>query len=229
MGGTRLALIACAALSTLVVPSTVAAAGPADNYLFGVSDGAVRLNAPGEPLPIQFSELDNTGATLQFDLFSPGPAGGPSEEGDCGGGKAIESTLWREFYPPKDGTATIAVTFNDSVDWLFRLVPFDPLTNEPDQSLPCADDHVSAPGGEVLTTRVVGGGAYKLQIGSGLLSDTGAASLVLVYTPDADPPATITTTSPTIVTPASIVLQTSKKCKKSKKRKKRGKKRKCKK
>jgi hypothetical protein len=157
------AAVACFAL--LAVAPTAATAVPPthDHYL-----QSLRLNEDGSRLERRqtLTDTQNTAeATVQSDVFNPGPSGqpgsgGPPEPTTCQS-SSYGRTVWYDMYPDVNGLVRLqAIGFNTAIS----VVPFNRRTAVPSfGSRQCADQS-TGPAEEFLVS-VRGGRAYTIQIG----------------------------------------------------------------
>jgi hypothetical protein len=161
----KLLAAAAGCLALLAAAPTGASAAPPanDNYL-----QSLRLNEDGSRLERRqtLTDSQNTAeATVQSDVFNPGPSGqpgsgGPPEPTTCQS-SSYGKTVWYDMYPDVNGLVRLqAIGFNTAIS----VVPFNRRTAVPSfGSRQCADQS-TGPAEEFLVS-VRGGRAYTIQIG----------------------------------------------------------------
>lgn len=159
-----LIVLLAAVLALAVVPASAQAVAPAnDNYF-----SAQRINQPDSLLQDDFQDFtkNTTDATVQADLFTPGPGGGGAEITRCDFSSGRQAyygkTVWYDFFPDVDGEVLLQAAGFDAV---IGLVPYEFDTAEPffDEWV-CADDPDAA-ATETALFDVEAGRSYSIQIG----------------------------------------------------------------
>lgn len=163
------ALSTGAAALLLAAPGSASAQAPPpenDHYL-----QSARVNDPGDRLPSRSTVRfrgDNSGATVQADLFSPcGVAqcpAGPPEPTTCevnGTPHPYGKTVWYDFHPDRAALARIQV--NALFDPIIGIFEFNRRTAQPRGSAECIDrlDFTN----EELEVPVRRGRSYTVQVG----------------------------------------------------------------
>jgi len=156
---TRILLALAAALLALPASMAHAQAPPVNDHYFE----SLRLNAPGERLDRTNTlrdERNTTAATVQGDVLTPGPGGGPPELTRCGQTN-YGNTIWYDVYPDVQGLLRLRASGYDTV---ISVIPFNRTTLRPDfERALCIDDSSSTT--EELLAEVAKGRAYTIQIG----------------------------------------------------------------
>lgn len=168
----RRARLLLVAISLLTVPSTAAAAPPAnDNYL-----DSIPINAPSTRLTREEVKdiRDTREATVQTDLFAPAASGGGGEPIRCND-RLFGKTIWYDFHPDSFGTVELQTAGFDSV---LAIYEFDRRTSRITRLAGCQD---AAGVTEDLFLEVVKGRSYTVQLG-GADAGMGPASGDLQFT-----------------------------------------------
>lgn len=177
------ALIGCLALLALAGASATAAPPTNDHYL-----QSLRLNEDGSRLERRDTlrdVRDTSEATVQTDVFNPGPngqpgSGGPAEPTTCQS-STYGKTVWYDMYPDVNGLVRLRANGFNSV---ISVVPFNRRTGAPSfGSRQCADQS-TGPAEEFLVS-VRGRRAYTIQIG-GVNDAFGSLEFLFDFLADTD-------------------------------------------
>jgi hypothetical protein len=176
---TRILLAVAGALLALPASMALAQTPPVnDNYF-----DSLRLNAPGERLERTDTlrdQRDTTAATVQGDVLTPGPGGGPPELTRCGQ-TSYGNTIWYDVYPDVQGLLRLRASGYDTV---ISVIPFSRTTLRPDfDRAICIDDSSSTT--EELLAEVAKGRAYTIQIG-GANGASGVVEFLFDFLADRD-------------------------------------------
>ena len=175
--------LACLALLAAGSATAMAAPPTNDHYL-----QSLRLNEDGSRLERRDTlrdVRDTTEATVQTDVFNPGPngqpgSGGPPEPTTCQA-STYGKTVWYDMYPDVNGLVRLRATGFNTV---IAVVPFNRRTAVPDfGSRQCADQS-TGPAEEFLVS-VRGGRAYTIQIG-GVSNAFGSLEFLFDFLADTD-------------------------------------------
>jgi hypothetical protein len=180
------AAVTAAAFTATSAPA-LAVPPPNDNYL-----ASTELNEKGAPLEAELTDpVDTTDATVQSDLFNPGPDGQPlggdgPESTQCNG-TVFGKTVWWDFHPPVDGGVEIKT---DGFDNVVSVYQWDDKTSKIVRTVQCQDASSSTDEDMILTDEVKKGRAYTIQVGGvtgpGGLIASGPLSLDFLYLADTD-------------------------------------------
>jgi hypothetical protein len=184
----RSLLVAAVAAAALTATSASALAMPPanDNYL-----ASTALNTQGTALaPMLTDTVDTTEATIQPDLFQPGPngevLGGAGPESTRCNGTTFGKTVWWDFHPPVDGGVEIKTSGFDNVVTVYQ---WDDKTSKIVRTVACQDTAGTAED-LLLDKEVKGGRAYTVQVGGVTgpdgVSAGGPLSFELDYYADTD-------------------------------------------
>jgi hypothetical protein len=166
----KLLAVALTGLALLVVAASgasashVAGAPANDDYL-----QSFPLNQPGTRLERQDTlrdpARDTTNASVQTDVFNPGPQGQPGSGGGAEpttcGSSSYGKTVWYDMYPDVNGLVRLRANGFNSV---ITVVPFNQRSGLPNFAAKQCADQSSGPAEEFLVS-VRGDRAYTIQIG----------------------------------------------------------------
>jgi hypothetical protein len=184
----RSLLIAATAAAALTATAAPALAVPPanDNYL-----ASTAINAPGTRLQPVFtdSSVNTTDATVQTDLFNPGPdgqpLGGDGQENTVCNGTFFGKTVWWDFHPKVGGGVEIKTAGFDNVVTVYE---WSDKNSRIVRTVACQD--TAGITEDLILPDVKGGRAYTVQVGGvagpGGLIAGGPLSFELDYFADTD-------------------------------------------